>query len=38
MSQPTPELGPDTVLKQPTESPVQLWIRLWQAQLITHSR
>ena len=38
MSQPIPNSEADTVLKQPVESPVQLWIRLWQAQLIGRTR
>jgi hypothetical protein len=38
MSQSMPALGPGTLLIQPVESTVQLWIRIWQAQLIARSR
>ena len=38
MSQPTPEAWARYRTEPATESPVQLWISLWQAQLITHSR
>ena len=27
-----------SLLSQPVESPLQLWIRIWQAQLIARSR
>jgi hypothetical protein len=38
MSQSMPVVGPGTPLSQPIESTVQLWIRIWQAQLIARSR
>ena len=38
MSQSMPTFGPSTLLSQPIESTVQLWIRIWQAQLIARSR
>ena len=30
--------GPGTLVNQPIESTVQLWIRIWQAQLIARGR
>jgi hypothetical protein len=38
MSQLGPDLGAGRLLKQPGESPLQLWIRVWQAQLVAGSR
>ncbi len=38
MSHPMPIFGPGTLSKQPVESAVQLWIRIWQAQLIARGR
>jgi hypothetical protein len=38
MSQSMPAFGPATLFNQPVESTVQLWIRIWQAQLVARSR
>jgi hypothetical protein len=38
MSPSMPAFGLSTLLNQPVESTVQLWIRIWQAQLIARSR
>jgi hypothetical protein len=38
MSQSMPAVGPGTLMSRPIESPVQLWIRIWQAQLMARSR
>ena len=38
MSQSMPAVGPGTLPNQPIESTVQLWIRIWQAQLIARGR
>ena len=38
MSHSMPLVGPSTLLNPPIESTVQLWIRIWQAQLIARSR
>jgi hypothetical protein len=38
MSQSLLASGPGTLPNQPIESTVQLWIRIWQAQLIARGR
>jgi hypothetical protein len=38
MSQSMRTVGPGTLLNQPIESTLQLWIRIWQAQLIARGR
>jgi hypothetical protein len=38
MSQSKPAVGPATALNQPIESTLELWIRIWQAQLISRGR